>query len=286
MTKKHSAKYRGLREAAKKRKHAASLRRMHVAYNCRDEVTELLPQECQDLRPASAKALLEVLELSNGATLVVLGCGSAVEYVSGLVQLGKRMLHVHLLDISEPAIASAARLLLSTGAEQRRDGTFVLSAPEASTRLRGCTVTFSLRVCDLTKMTALPPATTHVWSTAIVNRAMTRHIVHLAALPGRDRPIQLALFAPRFRDVHLHGAVSASVAVHLCGSAEQRTVGVVTLAPRPFPPAVGTAVRARFDGRAFYDGRLRRVNADGTLVVDFDDGDVDENIKCFEWQLL
>ena len=147
---------------------------------------------------------------------------------------------VTLCEDQQKALNAAAALLVQRGARR-------LTSKGDVKALRGVTVTFYLKLVDLYQLEALPSGTTHVYSTAMDSAAATRHVLHLVYLHrcnGREAPpVRLALFQQRFKDVHLQDAEMETTRVQLCVSSSGRTVGVVSVQPRPWVvPPVGARV--------------------------------------------
>ena len=284
----HQAKLSGLvQSAADKKKKAAEKRIKRCYKKGRTETAELLPQHVMDARPSSAAALLTMLHLCPGDKLVVLGCGRALEYVAGARELGVKRLSVAMIDVESEAVELAKQLLLGEGARACDDGSYLLPPPPSVPHLRGCEVRFTLWAADLNQITMLPQGATHVFTSALADVRMTRHVLHLAARSRPGRAIKLAMFLPRFRDVFLLHTVTASCTIQYTGSANAscRMVGMATVA-QSGSAVVGQRVMARYQGGPrLYGGTVGEINANGTLRVDFDDGDVDCDIKAHEWRV-
>ena len=275
-----------------KKQMAATKKRVAATYGARPRHVKdgLGMDACHDIRPMSAVRVLNLLKVRAGSHITILGCGCAVEYIAGVLELRRSHVTVTLCENQQEALAAAAALLVRRGARTEADGVYSLTSKGDVKALRGVTVTFHLKLVDLYKLEALPTGTTHVYSTAMDSAAATRHVLHLVYLhrcDGREAPpVRLALFQQRFRDVHLQDAVTDTTPVQLCVSSSGRTVGVVSVQPRPWVvPPVGARVRARWQGDAYEHGVVRCVGANATLEVDFDDGQRGTDIKCFEWEL-
>ena len=283
----HQKKLSGLMKSAADKKKDASGKRMRRLYKKGDTpAAGLLPQHVMDARPTSAMALLKMMHMRRGDTLVVLGCGRALEYIAGARELGVKQLAIELIDVELEAVELARQLLLDEGASVRDDGSYVLPPPSNVPHLRGCDVTFTLKVADLMQLESLTLNMTHLFTAALADAAMTRHVLHLAARSGPSRAVKLVMFLPRWHDVYMRNTVTATCTIQYTGSATAscRMLGMATVTPCG-SPVVGLRVLARFKGgREMYEGTVKRINADATLAIAFDDGDVDERVRCHEWQ--